>query len=243
MRRTDSDAHRSKEDSEQISCLREEINILKTLIIENNNNLAELQRAEAEVDRCLPPGISQGLQPPYNIPEPLPPGRADIPNMDELPFRRSPSPASSLSNSDHDERGFDKTGNGGRRTPSRAQADRENTVSSSHEAQAAETLRRSSVQLPSNHITATESERHRTSALLLQMIPYRPTYPNTRFLNQPRLLLSAVPDGPSIPDTDPKPAMEEATRSVRLLLDKWTTSGSAPLSKLLENAANDTQEE
>lgn len=219
---------------------------MKTLIVENFNNLTELHRAEqrsaAEVDRHMPPEIRQGLPPPYNSPEPLLPGHADIPDMDEFPFYKSPSPASSLYKSGHDEEGFNKTGRGARRTTSRAQADREITISSSHDAQATETFQQSSVRPLSNHNNAADSERHRASTLLLQMVPYRPTHSITGYFNQSRLLISAVPDGPSRSDTDPKPAMEEATRSVRLLLDKWTASGSAPLSTFLESADNVVQE-
>lgn len=89
---------------------------------------------------------------------------------------------------------------------------------------------------PSQYNTL-NSSTYRESSLFLQMVPFRPR-PSPEF-NSDRLLdLSSWG-----PDRGAKTATQEATDSVRLLLDKWTTSGSAPVSNLLdEEAARDEKE-
>ena len=78
---------------------------------------------------------------------------------------------------------------------------------------------------------------YRESSLFLQMVPFRPR-PSPAF-NSDRLLGL----GSQGPDRGGNTATQEATDSVRLLLDKWTTSGSAPVSNLLdEEAARDEKE-
>ena len=66
------------------------------------------------------------------------------------------------------------------------------------------------------------------------MIPYNPASSTAAYLDSSNRLipygLGAVPGS----DLNPKPAMREATKSVRLLLDKWTTSGSTPVSDILD---------
>ena len=77
---------------------------------------------------------------------------------------------------------------------------------------------------------------HRESSLLLQMVPYNPTSSD-----QPRSLYLLT--GRQVQNSDGKSGIEEATNSVRLLLDKWTNPGSAPLSDLLDReAAKDSKE-
>lgn len=75
--------------------------------------------------------------------------------------------------------------------------------------------------------------------MLLQMIPYRPISSNPANLDRSGRLITY---GPSIDNNfgnDTKPSMEEATKSVRLLLDKWTTSGSAPVAAILNEEQNE----
>ncbi len=71
---------------------------------------------------------------------------------------------------------------------------------------------------------------HRESNVLLQMIPYKPKAPDR--IRSDRL----IPAGQG-PDVNTKSVTQEATNSVRLLLDKWTTSGSAPISNVLDEEA------
>lgn len=68
---------------------------------------------------------------------------------------------------------------------------------------------------------------NRESKALLQIIPYRPQ-PTTPGLSN-RLLTNGQPSS----NVRPSDTLE-ATYSVRLLLDKWTTSGSAPIEDVLE---------
>jgi hypothetical protein len=187
--------------------------------------------------------MGQGPLPPYSFQEPLSPSRINIPNGGEVPFRRSSSPASSLSEPDGEDAGPDKTAGSASRTASRGQVDGEKVKSLHDDAHATDTVQESAVQLLSAYKRNVDSGTHRTSTLLLQMVPYRPTISNEARYNQSNCLVPVKRGGPARSDTDPKPAMEEATNSVRLLLDKWTTSGSAPVSDMLvEKAAKDSQD-
>ena len=70
----------------------------------------------------------------------------------------------------------------------------------------------------------------RESNLLVQMVPYSPF--GTDPLLSDRLIGSGhVADSGTISGT------QEVTKSVRALLDKWTTSGSAPISNILDEEA------
>ena len=69
----------------------------------------------------------------------------------------------------------------------------------------------------------------RESRLLLQMVPYNPGGAAAR---SDRLIRSG--EGA---DSGTASATQEVTRSVRALLDKWTTSGSAPISNILDQEA------
>ena len=74
---------------------------------------------------------------------------------------------------------------------------------------------------------------HRESKFLLQMVPYRPK--PLHQVNSDHLI--PYRQGP---DSGTHDSAQEATNSIRLLLDKWTKSGSAPVSKILdEEAAKD----
>ncbi|MCJ1426226.1 hypothetical protein MMC29_004129, partial [Sticta canariensis] len=186
----------SKDDSKQISGLREEIALLKTLIIENYNNVTELQRAEqsAEAERPL--------------------------SLD-----------SSLSESDEEGSGADERLNDNKSTQSRHQAEQENVESSAGNIQASSGFQKSAVQPLAQYDSPLKPGIHQTSALLLQMVPYRPAASNSRLISQSN---GQMARSPNAIDTSPKPAMEEATKSIRLLLDKWTNLGSAPISDLLD---------
>lgn len=108
-RSTTPDSPRSKEDSKQILGLRDEIDILRTLIIENYNNSIELQHAEQRTEvesqgfTSLGTDMRQGPHPSFGPQEPPSAGRIDIPDLDHTAARKPSSPASSLSESDHED--------------------------------------------------------------------------------------------------------------------------------------------
>lgn len=75
------------------------------------------------------------------------------------------------------------------------------------------------------------SQTTRASSLLLQMIPYRPP----KDMMPPGMANRLVTVDPST-FKDKRIVMDEATRIVQLLLNKWTTAGSAPLCDVLGNS-------
>lgn len=241
-RKHDSDACRSKEDSEQISGLREEIHVLKNLIIENHNDLTELQRAEqcaeAELHRHPSPGAAthQATQL-SNIQRDLSPGRIEPDGHGTL-FQNS---LSSHSDTGDEESISDIMANstGRTRTQSPGKYELEQTQLNIH---VADTTVDSAVQPLSAYNSTAGSGSHRASKFLLQMVPYRSRDFRKSF-NRPDLLTDGGPAENARPYAEPKPVMEEATNSVRLLLDKWTTLGSAPVSDVLaEGISNNLPE-
>ena len=242
-RRITPDSLRSKEDSEQILGLRDEIDILKTLIIENYNNSIELQHAEQRTEvesqgvSSLGPDMRQGPHPSFGPHEPPSPGRINIPDLDHTASRKPSSPAPSLSESDHED--VDPGRIAGNARPSRSQGhiDQDSSDASPNEEERIQISRlhekdktqESAVQQMSTHNSAVGSGTYRVSTSLLQMVPYRPS---AAYSTQWNPFISVGPN------TVQRSAMEEATRSVRLLLDKWTTSGSAPVSGLLTETEN-----
>jgi hypothetical protein len=80
------------------------------------------------------------------------------------------------------------------------------------------------------------SRTHRESNILLQMVPYRPRLPNST--QSDRLIC-----GGQSSNSGRTSAKQEATNSVRLLLDKWTNSGSAPISNILDEEAAKEKDE
>lgn len=218
---------RSKGDSEKLSTLREEIACLKTLIVENYNNVTNLQHAEesteAEVQRPSYPIRDDDRGWPLDDSETL--------------ISSSPPPRllydSSLSDTDEEGSGPDETANNVKSTQSQHQDEQGNVEYSAGNAQTSSDNQVTAVQPLAANGNSFKPGMHRASALLLQMVPYRPTASNSRHMNPSNSLLYDVSRSSKNIDTNPEPVMEEATKSVRLLLDKWTTSGSAPVSDLL----------
>ena len=133
----------------------------------------------------------------------------------EPPIMRSPSPTSNVNGAD------DKESN----TDSEGHDDDHDDVSSMKTENATE---------PISGIPY--SSPFRESNLLLQMVPYNP------FGTGPLLSDRLIGSG-HIVDSGTTSATQEVTKSVRLLLDKWTTSGSAPISNILdEEAARENNE-
>ena len=193
------------------------------------------QRTEAEAGRYPFPryDLHRGPQPPYDFLEPPQPDRLNIPNMNDIPSPRSPSADSSLSEPENEDRGPDKTAGSTRDIPQRNQIHSEYADSSDDDAHPTNTYQESALQSQPEYKDNSGSAKTRTSTLLLEMVPFKPRTSDTAYYHRPNHLISAGPSEPARLNTNPKPAMEEATKSVRLLLDKWTTSGSAPIASLL----------
>lgn len=187
------------------------------------------QRVEVEEYQEPLPSISgyHGSQPLLRPFPPIPTYDMDIPYGDPpgaAPRERPASPpSSSRSSTDHE--------------------DGDDIEAAEDATRAHKTSHSASAYLDNNAITTkhmpgnstVHSKNTPTSALLLQMIPYQPPKSNS-----PRFLPAGPGEAPSV-DVNPESTMAEATHSVRLLLDKWTTPGSAPISDILdEEIAKDT---
>ena len=73
------------------------------------------------------------------------------------------------------------------------------------------------------------------------MIPYRPIPSDSNNLDRSGHLITLGSNKDTDLANDAKPPMEGATKIARLLLDKWTTSGSGPVAAILDE--NQTQED
>ncbi|KAL8656888.1 MAG: hypothetical protein Q9226_002469 [Calogaya cf. arnoldii] len=222
---------RSREDSGHVSTLTTEIKLLKTFVIENYKNLEELRRAEQEYgaaetrmpseDAHKRPKDSPGTHRPH--PQHREPQAQNIDSV--KPRNRQPNPSlprseTEVSDSDgEDEENSDLESEDeiGPRRPKRV-PDMNNIV------------QKQSPQPPPPYDRPPDTSIHRESNLLLQMVPYNPASSD-----QPRSLYLLT--GGQVQNSDGKSGIEEATNSVRLLLDKWTNPGSAPLSDLLDKEA------
>ncbi|KAL6718674.1 hypothetical protein ACLMJK_002908 [Lecanora helva] len=190
---------KSEEDSGHISGLKEEIQILKTLIIENNNNVTNLQHAEE---------LTQAEDRQSSVPTGFTGGFPEAGASFSAQPSKSPPPDSSSSGSDNED----------------SESDQED----------APKVRDSALQplSPESHVVG--SGHSRTSELLLQMIPYKSDDSRMSYLKSSNRLISDRDQTMPGIEARPKPAIEEATQSVRLLLDKWTNSGSAPIADVLD---------
>lgn len=124
----------------------------------------------------------------------------------------------------------DGTGDDTNSTKSEDQDDQDGTGPAGYTSDTEVLISRPSFQPRSLHYLASDPIMHRESNVLLQMIPYKPKAPDR--IRSDRL----IPAGQG-PDVNTKSVTQEATNSVRLLLDKWTTSGSAPISNILDEEA------
>ena len=212
-----------------------EITLLKTFIKESYNNLMTLRRAErsteAEVRNQAMPGggshsVIHGDAGTYST---------GVPNAFEPSITRSESPTSHISKSDNEESDFDAWAddddiNGISSTKPTDQNDHDGPGLKRDNSNAEDVIS----ELPSkpslSHLNSSDPDVHRESNLLLQMVPYRPGGPDP--ICSDRLLS----DGQD-PDSGTKSVTEKATNSVRFLLDKWTISGSAPVSNILDEEA------
>lgn len=205
-----------------------EITLLKTFIKESYNNLMALRRAEqTEAETKYHHNSRDGshtvVLDPYSDGSTFPSDVTGVSNAFELPATLSQSPTSNASRSeieDSDSDGEAGDGDIGQEEPG-PKVDDPNTDGLKSGPSSKPRLSYDDFEGPGIH---------RESNLLLQMVPYRPRGPER--ISSDRL----ISDGQD-PDSGTKSATEEATKSVRLLLDKWTTSGSAPVSNILDEEA------
>ncbi|KAL8706837.1 MAG: hypothetical protein Q9225_007904, partial [Loekoesia sp. 1 TL-2023] len=223
----------SKQDSID---LKQEIKLLKTFVMESYNNLTELRHAEQirEAEARYEPTSRGGSHPavynPYGDSSNILSNPVGGYNSYEPPMTRSPSTTSRASSSDNEDSIPDQgaADDDADDTKSKAQSDQGGT-GPTRASNAEALMSRSSLQPRPSH-DASDPSIHRESNLLLQMVPFRPSrYNPVRFDR----LISNGQD----PGSRTKSATEEAINSVRLLLDKWTTSGSAPVSNILDEEA------
>ena len=206
---------RSTQDSGHITDLKAEIGLLKNFIMESRSNLAELKYAEQVT-------FTEERFDSANVVAIYPEAR----NSDhdshrvESPIGRPTSPELSVSASD-DDTAYSEDEN---QEPQSST----NFMSKADEISKPGAMATNYSSRPNSiHRGPSDVNIHRESNTLLQIIPYRPQADPTAMSN--RLLTNGQPSN-SVRTT----AKLEATYSVRLLLDKWTTSGSAPIENLLE---------
>lgn len=220
--------YRSKEDSEHITGLKVEITLLKTFIKESYNNLMTLRRAEQTEADTRYQHMSRDdshtvVLNPYGDGSTFPSDVTGVSNAFEPPVTLSPSPTSNASGSDNEDSNSDGEAGDG-------DIDQEEPGPKGDDPDTDGLKSGPSSKPRFSYDDFGGPSIHRESNLLLQMVPYR--------LGGPERIASdrLISDGQG-PDSGTKSATEEATNSVRLLLDKWTTSGSAPVSNILDEEA------
>lgn len=219
---------RSKDDSREFSELREEVRFLKSIIIENHNNSTRLRVAEisnnVETTYATQTSYERSgdFTNPYSAHGPFPLSHVNS-EAQNSPVGRSPSPASVLSVSDGED--FERDHN----ASSNEDVDQKELENDQQGQDIGGLNRRSPSQPEMSTTHALTTNIHRESDLLLQMVTYRPYSLSVPSQN----LISGVPD-------TSKPMISEArsaTDIIRLLLNKWTISGSLPVSEVLNEEA------
>ncbi|KAL9013387.1 MAG: hypothetical protein Q9173_001915 [Seirophora scorigena] len=230
--------NRSREDSHHISDLSSEIKLLKTLIIENRSNLEELRLAEQDS------GAQDTHDSGKNIHVRTLDGHVPYPQEQEpqSAFKRPRSPRgrSYSPNPLHSETEYSEAEKGDEEVSDLEGKDPEDKIDphrTDNDARKVNAIQERSTQPPPPYRGPSETSMHRESNLLLQMVPHASRILNPR---SPQYLLT----GTQGPDNDVKSGMQEATSNIRLLLDKWTNPGSAPIADLLaQEAAEDAERE
>ena len=195
-----------------MSELRDEIALLKTFIVENHDNATKLQRAEELAEAESREIRLYGEHP------------SEFSMKNDLPSNPlPPEPPASLPTESN-------------LSDSESEKERHQSHADSISGKANEEHkpRNTAIQIASMYQGILDYDKSRTSTLLLQMIPYQPRPSVPLNGDGSRLLISAEPGAPPRPELNPKPSLSDASQSVRLLLDKWTTSGSAPISNVLD---------
>ena len=228
--------YRSKEDSGHMTGLKVEIKLLTTLVKENYDKLMALRHAEqsTEAEARYQSVSGDGSHPTVHNPHvddsTFPSDPIDVSNAFEPPTRQSSSPTPNASDSDHggssSEDGDDNDGI----SSTKSQNDHGDTGPKDITLDANGIISGSSSKPQVSYNHSSDPVVHRESDLLLQMVPYRPRRPHPI---RSDYLLAGGQDR----DNGTENTTEEATKSVRLLLDRWTTTGSAPISNILDEEA------
>ncbi len=204
--------------------------------MESYNNLTELRRAEQSMEaearyQPVSGGSNQpGTRHPSGDGSTFPPDTTGGSNAHEPPTR-SPSPTSRASKLENeDSNSDDGADDDDHSTKSKDQHDQDGTRPAGDASNTEGSISKSSYKPRPSCDDASDPIVHRESNLLLQMVPYRPRLSNG--IRSDRLL-----PGTQGRESDTKSATRGATDSVRLLLDKWTTLGSAPVSNILDEEA------
>lgn len=247
---------RSKQDSEHIIGLRVEISLLKTFIMESYNNLTNLSRAEqlTEAEEQYRSTSRRNTNTATHHPSDDgclllqdPKGGS---SLHEPRIMRSPASASKDSkfekedsnlgsetddgkdnhdiDEDHRDEDEDKANNDSH--ISKNQNDRDGAKAAGDSSNEEELVSNFSFQPQSALIDRIGSTRRRESDFLLQMVPYRPR--PLHQINSDRLIPYRQDS-----DSDIENLSCGATHIVRLLLDKWTNSGSTTVSDVPKEEA------
>ena len=214
--------------------LKVEIKLLATLVKENYEKLMALRQAEqsTEAEALYQPMSGDGMHPtvlnPHVDDSTLPSDPIDLSTGLEPPTRRSSSATPNASESDHEDSDSDGDDIDNDKTSStKSQNDHGDTGPKGITVDVKGMISGSTSKPRLSYNDSSDPMVHRVSDLLLQMVPYRPRGPLT--IRSDYLLA-----GGQDPDNGRETTTEEATKSIRLLLDKWTTMGSAPISNILD---------
>lgn len=227
---------RSKEDSSYMTGLKVEIKLLTTLVKENYDKVMALRNAEQSTEaeaRCQPvPGDESHpkVQNPRVDDTTFPSNPIVVSNAFEPPTRRSPSPTPNASESGHGDSSSEGSDDNDDVSNTKSENDHDDSGPKGINPGVKVMISGSSSEPRVSYKDPSNSVVHRESDLLLQMVPYRPRGPQPI---RPNHLLAGRQD----PDNDTETTTEEATKSVRLLLDRWTSMGSAPISNILDEEA------
>ena len=214
--------------------LKVEIQLLATLVKENYDKLMALRQAEqsTEAEARYQPVSGDGMHSKVLNPlvddSILPSDPIDASNGLEPPTRRSSSPTPNASDSDHEDSDSDDDDiDNDDSSSTKSQSDHGDTGPKGIAFDVKGMISGSTSKPRLSYNDASDPIVHRESDLLLQMVPYRPRGPHP--IRSDYLLA-----GGQDPDNGRGTTTEEATKSIRLLLDKWTTMGSAPISNILD---------
>ena len=198
--------------------------------MENHNNLADLRRAEnvTAANTAYRQPEDGGTCPV----DAKPSSSSDFPNLHDPPMSPSHSHSpTAFGFTDDVFHQYDQSDNFGRGKSDDLNEEDTDNAQRTDNTVGAEIQTISKPPVPPQTTNDTSHTRiHRESDLLLQMIPYRPNFLGP--LRSDYLLTN----GP-IADSRTESATQEATKNIRLLLDKWTTAGSGPVSHALDQEA------
>ena len=170
------------------------------------------------------------VQNPHADDSTFPSNPIDVSIAFEPPTRRSSSPTPNPSESDHGDSSSEGVDDNDGVSSTKSQNDHGNSGPKGITPDVKEVISGSAPKPRLSYNGPSDSDVHRESDLLLQMVPYRPRGPHP--IRSDYLLA-----GGQDPDNGTETTTEEATRSVRLLLDKWTAMGSAPIANILDEEA------